>query len=689
MLSKLNFVACLSTILTVLISSAVPAVAQQASIESLRDDVQFLASDELRGRSVTDPTIDVARDYVRDRMQAIGLQLDAVQGKPFQTVKIPVGSEVRSNEKNFCRFKIDGAESDSDSGSDSGNNSDSDEKSIEITLEDGFGPLAIGRSESVASGPVVFAGYGITSKEQSYDDYQSIDAKGAIVLLLRKEPGASDPDSPFDGVKNTRHAYFATKVTNAIAQGAAGVLIVNDPSSTRESVQKEQNRIDQERRRKDALQKLLTNLPPEAVKNHAATAEKIDRIDQLIHAMQADRSSAERGVLGVSDAGTQSKQTKKIPVASIARDVADQILRATGGSSLAELEAQIDKTFQPASRSLDSVTATLSVDLKPAVAISDNVIGQLPGKGLLANETIVIGAHYDHVGMGGFASLAPGTIAIHNGADDNASGIAAMLACGTLLKRRLAELDSHRTILFIAFTGEERGLVGSRHYVENPVLPIASTAAMINLDMVGRLRDNELNVYGTGSASSMEQVVDAANVEFGFKLFKVASGYGPSDHQSFYRARVPVLFFFTGLHNDYHRPSDDFDKIDFGNLERITDMVSEVAYQLAVLLQRPVYAETDPKVRIRRQMTAFFGIRVSQFSNMVKITELTAGGPAAKAGLQIGDKIQRIGQKNIRSTDDVLSWVREHRPGDKFEIQVRRNATLVTLRGKLEKRPDK
>lgn len=679
MLPKLIFTRIFLAFLVAWFSATIPATAQQASIESLRGDVKFLASEELRGRNVTDPTINVARDYLRDRMEAIGLQLDTVQGKPFQTVEIPVGSEVRSNDKNFCRFKLGSADA----------GSDGDDNSIVATLQDGFGPLAIGINEGVAAGRVIFVGYGITSKEQSYDDYQSVDAKGAIVIVMRKEPGAGDPDSPFGGVKNTRHAYFATKITNAIAHGALGVLIVNDSSSTREAVQKVQNRIDQELRRKEGLQKLLTDLPQEAVKNRAATTEKISGIDRMIQAMQADRTSAERGVLGVSDAGTQSKRTNKIPVASIARDTVNQILQAAGGSSLAEIEKQIDQTFQPASRSLDLATATLSVDLKPAVAISDNVIGRIPGKGSLASQTVVVGAHYDHVGMGGYGSLAPGTIAIHNGADDNASGTAAMLACGTILKQRLSELDSHRTLLFIAFTGEERGLVGSRYYVEHPVLPNANTAAMINLDMVGRLRDNELSVYGTGSASGMEQVVDAANADFEFNLFKVASGYGPSDHQSFYRKRIPVLFFFTGVHNDYHRPSDDFDKIEFQDLKRITDMVSDVAYRFAVQPERPVYAKTDPKVQIRRQMTAFLGIRVSQQNGSVKITEVTEGGPAALAGLQTGDQIQRIGRSTIRNTDDVLSWVRNHAPGDKFEIDVRRDGNLVKLRGKLEKRPDK
>ncbi len=647
------------------------AVGQQTAspaADSLARDIQFLASDELKGRSVTDDTIDLARDHIRDRMRGIGLQLDAVDGSPFQTVSITVGSQVNEADDNFAAFEF------------------SDREAIRANLDDGFGPLSIGRDRDSASGDVVFAGYGITSPDHNYDDYAGIDAEGKVVLMLRKEPGASDPDSPFDGVRNTSHAYFATKVANAIRHGAAAVLIINDPASARDAVQEEQNRIDQEQRRKLALGEQLAALPEAAVKNRAATMEKIAAVDRMIEAMRLDRDRARRGVLGISEAGTKTPQSDKLPVASIARDIANELLRSDGGAGLAELEQRIDDTYQPASRSLSGVTATVSVDLKPAVVETENVIGRLPGKGSLADETLVIGAHYDHVGMGGFGSLAPGTIAVHNGADDNASGTATMLACGERLKQRLAGVASHRTILFIAFTGEERGLLGSRHYVKHPALPIETTAAMINLDMVGRLKDNELTVYGTGSAAELEPLVDDCNREFQFDLFKVPSGYGPSDHQSFYRAGVPVLFFFTGLHNDYHRPSDDFDKIDFGNLTRVTDMVATVAFRLASLPQRPVYAETDQSVQIRRQMTAYLGVRVSGQRGVVRVTEVTDGGPASKAGLRPGDQIQRIGNSEVRAAGDVVSWVRNRSAGDAFEIQVLRNGDPVTIRGELEQR---
>ncbi len=153
-----------------------------------------------------------------------------------------------------------------------------------------------------------------------------------------------------------------------------------------------------------------------------------------------------------------------------------------------------------AALALGDATASLVMEFEPLKTETSNVIGVLPGKGELADQTVVIGAHYDHVGMGGYGSLAPGTIAVHNGADDNASGTATVLSSAAQVKTRLDSKESHRRVVFIAFTGEERGLLGSKHYVRNPRFPLESTVAMVNLDMVGRLRDNELTVYGTGSS---------------------------------------------------------------------------------------------------------------------------------------------------------------------------------------------
>ncbi|MCC9602556.1 M28 family peptidase [Stieleria sp. JC731] len=645
---------------------------QEDSVRLIQEDIQYLASEELRGRSVTDETIDQARDYIKGRMQSIGLEMNLVGGDGLQPVEISVGSEVRSVEKNYAEFNFGAG----------------DTILKKAVLGNGFSPLSVGIDSAEVSGRLVFAGYGISSEEHQYDDFAGVDVKDAFVVILRKEPGADDPESRFDGVQNTRHAYFAVKIQNAIRHGAAGVLIVNDPASIRDAVGKEQDRITLEEMRLVELRELLNDLPPEAVRNIAATKDKIARAESLIASIRKDVENARRGVLNLSDAGTQTKESAKILVASIARDIADQLVRHAGRESLDAIENQINESYVPESFAIENATATVSVDLKPAVLKSDNVIGQIAGKGPLSSQTIVIGGHYDHVGMGGYASLAPGTIAVHNGADDNASGTAAMLACARLLREKLSGVSNHRTMVFIAFTGEERGLVGSQYYVEHPAYPIEQTTTMINFDMVGRLRDNELTVYGTGTASDLEGLVDEANESMGFDLYKVASGYGPSDHQSFYRAGVPVLFFFTGLHNDYHRPSDDFDKIDFGSLGRITDMVSNVAYRLAVMPRRPVYADTDPRIQIRRQMTAYLGIRVSLLAGSVEIVEVTSGGPASQAGLQVGDRIKSIGRKQIQTTNDLLSWVRNHSAGDEFEIKIERQGSEMTRRGKLEKRPE-
>ena len=317
--------------------------------------------------------------------------------------------------------------------------------------------------------------------------------------------------------------------------------------------------------------------------------------------------------------------------------------------------------------------------MKPAVAKTKNVVGVLPGKGELAKQTVVVGAHYDHVGMGGYGSLAPGTIAVHNGADDNASGTCTLLACAERLIEQLKTFPSHRTIVFIAFTGEERGLIGSQKYVDSPLRSLEDTAAMVNLDMVGRLRDNELTVYGTGSADSLDSLVEQVNQSYKFNLYKVPSGYGPSDHQSFYVGGVPVLFFFTGLHNDYHRPTDDFEKIDFDDLSKITSMVGEVTRRLATNPVRPVYASTQKNVRIRRQMTSYLGVSLNDRGDHVVLSSVTPESPADAGGLKVGDRIVTMGKKKIQTSADVLNWLRTKSPDTNVPVVIIRNGQQEKL----------
>ncbi len=640
----------------------------------LRADIGYLASDELRGRGIDDETIDQAARYIANRMNEIGLDTSQSDGDPFQDVAIEVGAQAGAAEDNTaaCRF-TDAA-------------SDQEQPEISVSLNDGMNPLAIGAEEGA------FVGFGITAPkigrggESAYDDYAGIDVEGATVMMLRKEPGMNDPNSPFDGVNTTRHAFFATKIKNALDHGAAGIIIINDSESILKSVQNQRSKIAQEESRKERIRQELKKLPAEAKNSRASFEKKLVNADRMIASLQVDLRRAKRGLLEVSDAGERTVDNAP-PVISLARDLADDLISTAVGQTLDDLVKQIDQNTKPHSFFLPKVRASWKISLKPSVANSNNVIGVLPGRGGLADETVVVGAHYDHVGMGGYGSLAPGTIAVHNGADDNASGVATMLAAAKYLKELLQDSTAHRRIVFIAFTGEERGLIGSKHYVNHPAFPIKSTVAMINLDMVGRLRDNELTLYGTGSAADFDEIIDLSNARHQFDLFKVKTGYGPSDHQSFYKAGVPVVFFFTGLHNDYHRPSDDADKIDYSGTARITLMVADVAHRLAVLAQRPKYAETENQVRIRRQLTAFMGVSLADRGTHVVLSAVNEGGPADTAGLKAGDRLDLLGKQKIRNSSEVLDSLRVRSPGQTLKVRVFRNGRPVEVNVKLGVRP--
>ncbi len=660
----------------------------------LKADVEFLASDALQGRSAADQSIELAAQYVAGRFEEIGLNTELFEGSPMQPLQIPLEAQAGQKENNRVEFVV---------GEVPGR--------LVATLDEGMNPLTLGHPDAKIEGPVVFAGYGITAPELNYDDYAEIDASGATVIVLRKEPGMNDPRSRFSGTQNTPHAYFATKLENAIKHGAAAMIIVNDPTSVLADVQNQRSKISQEQQRKKSIQERIEALPPEAIQTRKTLEQTLANIDNMSESLEEDVRRAGRGVLGIGEAGGPPRNPgsrpnpitgktgdgaspdeapfaeNSIPVASVARDIIDELLQKSVGQSLESLEAKIDAAMAPQSAVLANASVSLEVQLKPSAGTTFNVAATLEGRGDLAGETIVVGAHYDHVGMGGFGSLAPGTIAVHNGADDNASGTAAMLAVAQCMVQRLSGTESHRRLLFIAFTAEERGLLGSKHYVRNPRFPIESTTAMVNMDMVGRLRDNELTVYGVGSAESFDSLLDQANERHQFNLFKVSSGYGPSDHHSFYVAGVPVLFFFTGLHNDYHRPTDDSDKIDFGGMVRITDTVCDVTYQLAVREERPKYAETDKNAKIRRQMTAFLGVNLAERNGGVELSGLNANGPAQRGGLRVGDRLEKLGKRQVRTAAEVLEVLRSRSPGDQLKVEVFRGGKPLAIDVRLDARP--
>ena len=318
--------------------------------------------------------------------------------------------------------------------------------------------------------------------------------------------------------------------------------------------------------------------------------------------------------------------------------------------------------------------------------VGRNVVGILPGRDpVLRNQTVVLGAHYDHLGRGGFGSLDPdSTGLVHNGADDNASGAAALIQVAA----RLAASPPARTVVFIAFSGEELGLLGSAHYVQQPIYPLAGVMAMVNLDMVGRLRNGRLIVYGARSAKEFPALLDSLNWYAGFDLKAQGDGYGPSDHSSFYAAKRPVLHIFTDLHEDYHRTTDDWQKVNYDGLKRVADfslgLVTALANRTSPLSVLELPAPVPSQIAAGSGPPGY-GAYLGTVPDMtgapggVRLVGVRAGSPAEKAGLRGDDIITRIGGAETPDLQAMTDALRSHKPGETVEIVVRRGALVTTF----------
>jgi hypothetical protein len=326
--------------------------------------------------------------------------------------------------------------------------------------------------------------------------------------------------------------------------------------------------------------------------------------------------------------------------------------------------------------------------------VGKNVIGILPGRDpVLRNQTVILGAHYDHLGLGGFGSLDPDSAGrVHNGADDNASGIAGLIQVAA----RLAASPPARTVVFIAFSGEELGLLGSAHYVKEPIYPLDGTLAMINLDMVGRLRAGRLIVYGAKTAKEFPALLDSLNWYAGLDIKAQGDGYGPSDQSSFYAAKRPVLHLFTDLHEDYHRTTDDWPKINLDGLKRVADfalgLVTALANRRGPLTFVDVPASLPLQAAAPTITTPGYGAYLGTVPDMtisqggVRLVGVRTGSPAEKAGLRGDDIITRIGKTETPDLQAMTDALRSYRPGDTVEIVVRRGTTTTTVRATLGSR---
>ncbi len=629
---------CLS--LAVLAAVVAPALAAERekvapAVERMKKDIFFLAGDECQGRGVETEGLKIAGEYIAKAFQDAGLKPAGQDKTYFQPFGID--GPTRLGTPNSLRFV------------------GPDEKAVELKYGEQFTPTSMSAKGKKSAG-LVFVGYGISAEKLKYDDYARVDVKGKFVVVLRRTPRADDKKEPFDKDPASAHAALVTKLALAAQKKAAGVIFVNDVGYGKDN-------------------------------------------DPLL------------------DFNYRGAPGAEFPVLHIKRKVLETLLEAED-KKLADLEKSMDKLV-PQSIELKGWKAETEVTVTKVSFPVRNVVGVCEGTGPLADETIVIGAHYDHLGSGEPGSmLGPqGKGKVHYGADDNGSGTTGLIE----MARRFGAMKGRigRRIVFVAFTGEERGLYGSIHYCKEPPFPLETTAFMLNMDMIGRVasvpRDSEFTkvlglaalagptgpvipalrdrvvVYGTGTAEGMDDLVTSTNAKFDFQMIKVPGGTGPSDHDSFYRKKIPVLFFFTGTHKDYHRPTDTPDKINLEGMKKVVDLGEVLLGHFAAATEKPKYLVTnggweDPteeRPRVSRPAAPKLGIMPGNYEDKdggVLVEDLSPGGAAEKAGLKPKDIIVEIAGKPIKNIDGYMATMAGQKAGTPIDIVVLRNDKKVTIK---------
>ena len=483
-------------------------------------------------------------------------------------------------------------------------------------------PLGISTNKKLDLTEVVFAGYGITAAELNHNDYKGTYTKTQVAVIQKGTPDGDNPHGKF-----TTAGQLRFKVAAAQSAGVGALLIISSEDDLKN----------------DALARL-----------HYDNA----------------------GLAG-------------IPVAVISKQTAEKLANAR--------------------------QVTLATDVVRVDVAAHNVVGVIEGSDpVLKDESIVIGAHYDHLGRGGEGSLAPREGEIHHGADDNASGTAGVLELARIFSTQRPKLK--RTLVFIAFSGEEEGLLGSNYYVNHPLMPLDKTVAMINMDMIGRMKDRKLIIGGVGTAKEWRELITQANMaqkttitansgspapkgvpivvsgngrpimttdpNGAFELTMNEDGYGPSDHSSFYSKQIPVLFFWTGTHTDYHKPSDTFEKINYNDEARILNLVSRIVKDVDSADPRLTFttAKSDPP------RGGGFRVYLGTIPNYAETNDgllldgVRDDSPAAKAGLKAGDKIIKIGNREVKNVYDYTYSLGEMKAGQEYVIEVMRGGEKLTLK---------
>ena len=502
------------------------------------------------------------------------------------------------------------------------------ETTLALNLGKEFMPVSYGGKE-IKELPLVFAGYGIHAPEMKYDDYAHLNVKGKVVLVLDLEPQRNNRDSVFDGAADTQHAQLLNKVLTARSKGAAGIILVTGP----------------------------LNLKGEEKLPELGPGYAVQKI----------------GIPGIR----VTYQTMK-PVLDKA------------GLDLMSIQQRIDKDLKPASKALE-VKVSLNLDIKPRMKKVNNVVGLLEGSDpKLKNEYVVIGAHYDHLGLGYVSSMTPDKAGqVHNGADDNASGTSGLIEIAEKLSLGKAELK--RSVLFVAFAGEELGLLGSSYFVNNPPVKKESMTAMINMDMVGRVRENHLTVGGIGTAKVFKGLMEKLVKESSLDVTLQETGFASSDNASFTAIKVPAVFFFSGTHGQYHTPDDDWQLINAEKGAEVLKLTAATLEAFANLDERPKFASSGSAGVRRGRMggnrpwfgsTPDFGYKGEGYRFMAVAPE----SPAGVAGLKAKDILIEFGGKKVGNIYDYTSALGAYQPGDEVEVKVLRDGKEVKATVKLTRR---
>jgi aminopeptidase YwaD len=499
-------------------------------------------------------------------------------------------------------------------------------KTINVSTDD-YTPLGISSNGKI-KGELVFAGYGINAPMLDYSDFKDakgsmVNVEGKVIVIMRYSPTTMN-------LQNDKFAKFEelrTKIASFKDLKPAGVIIITPPVNN--------------------------------------TSSNMDILMDVGFDMVS--------------------QSAGIPIINTKRSVIEKFLKEKG-HDLSKIQSDINSSLKPNCIELTGTSAEFEVDLQVKYAKTGNVLGLIEGSDpVLKNEVIVIGAHFDHLGYGGRNSMYQGKDRqVHNGADDNASGTTGVIELAQKLASEKGKLK--RSLLFLCFTGEEEGLIGSSYFVKSEKFKEFNTVAMINMDMIGRLKDDKLILNGTGTSPYWTQEIDELNKTYKFNLSYNPDGFGPSDHSSFYGKDIPVLMFFTDLHEDYHRPSDDYEKINSQGEEKVVKLVYDVVYDLSTRDMKPeftkVAAKQDDNKGERKSVRVYVGT-VPDFSSSdpgYKISGVQAGSPAEKAGILAGDVMIKFAGKDIGNLYDYTAALGEVKPGQEVEVVLKRGTEEVTVK---------